>query len=61
MIKSRMDFRLRVMACLLASMLALSLGTPRTTRVTPTWIKNGKDWQIIGGMSMPEATVRKHD
>jgi ketosteroid isomerase-like protein len=36
-------------------------GTPRTTRVTHTWIKNGKDWQIIGGMSMPEATVPKHN
>jgi ketosteroid isomerase-like protein len=29
-------------------------GTVRTIRVTHTWIKNGKDWQIIGGMSMPK-------
>ena len=29
-------------------------GTPVTTRVTHTWIKNGKDWQIIGGMSSRE-------
>jgi len=36
-------------------------GTPRTSRVTHTWIKNGKDWQIIGGMSAPEATSPKQN
>lgn len=36
-------------------------GTPRTSRVMHTWIKNGKDWQIIGGMSAPEATAPKHN
>jgi hypothetical protein len=30
-------------------------GAPRTLRVTHTWLKDGKDWRIIGGMSMPEA------
>jgi ketosteroid isomerase-like protein len=29
-------------------------GIPVTTRVTHTWIKNGSDWQIIGGMSSRE-------
>jgi ketosteroid isomerase-like protein len=29
-------------------------GQPRTTRIIHTWVKNGKDWQIIGGMSMPK-------
>jgi Domain of unknown function (DUF4440) len=29
-------------------------GDERTVRVTHTWIKNGENWQIIGGMSMPE-------
>ena len=36
-------------------------GTPHSSRITHTWIKNGKDWQIIGGMSAPEATVPKHN
>lgn len=27
----------------------------RTLRITHTWIKDGTDWKIIGGMSMPEA------
>ena len=27
---------------------------PRTLRVTHAWIRSGKDWHIIGGMSMPE-------
>jgi hypothetical protein len=31
-------------------------GDEHTIRVTHTWIKNGQDWQIIGGMSMPETT-----
>jgi len=30
-------------------------GAAHTLRVTHTWLKEGKDWQIIGGMSMPEA------
>jgi hypothetical protein len=30
------------------------MGTERTVRITHTWIKTGKDWQIVGGMSMPE-------
>jgi len=29
------------------------MGTERTLRVTHTWIKVGKNWQIVGGMSMP--------
>ena len=31
-------------------------GESRTIRVSHTWHKNGKDWQIIGGMSMPIAS-----
>ncbi len=31
-------------------------GDEHTIRVTHTWIKNGNDWQIIGGMSMTETT-----
>jgi ketosteroid isomerase-like protein len=27
-------------------------GDEHTVRVTHTWVKNGKDWQIIGGMFM---------
>jgi ketosteroid isomerase-like protein len=30
-------------------------GAPHTLRVTHTWLKDGKDWRIIGGMSMQEA------
>jgi ketosteroid isomerase-like protein len=29
-------------------------GDPHTLRITHTWLKDGKDWHIIGGMSMPE-------
>jgi ketosteroid isomerase-like protein len=29
-------------------------GTEATLRITHTWIKTGNDWQIVGGMSMPE-------
>jgi hypothetical protein len=29
-------------------------GTDHTLRITHTWVKNGKDWQIVGGMSMLE-------
>lgn len=30
------------------------MGTERTLRVMHTWIKVGKNWQIVGGMSMQE-------
>lgn len=30
-------------------------GDSHTMRITHTWIRDGKDWRIIGGMSMPEA------
>jgi ketosteroid isomerase-like protein len=30
------------------------VGEKRTIRITHTLIRDGKDWQIIGGMSMPE-------
>jgi ketosteroid isomerase-like protein len=30
-------------------------GAAHTLRITHTWLKGGKDWRIIGGMSMPEA------
>jgi ketosteroid isomerase-like protein len=29
-------------------------GGPHTLRITHTWVRKGKDWRIIGGMSMPE-------
>jgi uncharacterized protein DUF4440 len=29
-------------------------GNPNTIRITHTWIRVGKGWQIIGGMSAPE-------
>ena len=29
-------------------------GTPHTFRITHAWVRSGKDWHIIGGMSMPE-------
>ena len=28
-------------------------GAPYTIRITHAWLKDGKDWRIIGGMSMP--------
>ena len=34
-------------------------GEPHTLRITHTWIKTGKEWQIIGGMSAPEPEVKK--
>jgi ketosteroid isomerase-like protein len=35
-------------------------GEARTLRITHAWLKTGNDWQIIGGMSMPEPeTPRK--
>ena len=27
---------------------------PHTLRITHAWLRSGKDWRIIGGMSMPE-------
>jgi ketosteroid isomerase-like protein len=30
-------------------------GELRTIRITHTWLRSGKKWQIIGGMSMPES------
>ena len=29
-------------------------GPMRTIRITHSWVKNGREWQIISGMSMPE-------
>ena len=29
-------------------------GAPHTFRITHAWFRSGKDWQIIGGMSMAE-------
>ncbi len=29
-------------------------GAAHTLRITHTWLKDGKDWRITGGMSMPE-------
>jgi len=29
-------------------------GEPHTLRITHAWLRDGKDWRIIGGMSMPE-------
>ena len=29
-------------------------GAARTSRITHAWVRRGKDWRIIGGMSMPE-------
>jgi len=29
-------------------------GKTYNPRITHTWLKDGKDWHIIGGMSMPE-------
>ena len=34
-------------------------GEANTLRITHTWIKIGSTWQIISGMSAPEAEVRK--
>ena len=30
-----------------------------TSRITHTWVRVGKSWQIIGGMSSPEPHTRK--
>jgi hypothetical protein len=32
-------------------------GAMHTIRVTHTWLWDGKDWRIIGGMSMPETAA----
>ncbi|PYL33370.1 MAG: hypothetical protein DMF38_11695 [Verrucomicrobia bacterium] len=29
-------------------------GASHTLRITHAWVRSGQDWQIIGGMSMPE-------
>jgi len=29
-------------------------GASHTLRITHAWVRRGQDWQIIGGMSMPE-------
>jgi ketosteroid isomerase-like protein len=34
-------------------------GEPHTLRVTHTWVKTDKGWQIIGGMSSPEPEAKK--
>jgi ketosteroid isomerase-like protein len=34
-------------------------GASHNVRVTHTWFKGGKDWKIIGGMSMPESAARQ--
>jgi ketosteroid isomerase-like protein len=31
-----------------------AIGAPHTLRITHAWLRSGKDWRIIGGMSMPE-------
>jgi len=31
-------------------------GATRGTRIMHTWLRSEQDWQIIGGMSMPEST-----
>jgi ketosteroid isomerase-like protein len=33
-------------------------GAAYTLRITHAWVRSGKDWQIIGGMSMPEPEKR---
>ena len=32
-------------------------GATRGTRIMHTWLRSGKDWHIIGGMSMPESAA----
>ena len=32
-------------------------GPAHTLRITHAWLKTGNDWQIIGGMSMPEPEI----
>ena len=33
-------------------------GAAQTLRITHSWLRSGKDWRIIGGMSMPEPENR---
>ena len=35
-------------------------GDAHTLRITHMWLKDGKDWRIIGGMSMPEPAPQKN-
>jgi ketosteroid isomerase-like protein len=35
-------------------------GRTFTIRVTHTWLRDGKDWRIIGGMSMQEAATPRN-
>ncbi len=35
-------------------------GDSHTSRITHTWLRDGKDWHIIGGMSMPEPAPPKN-
>ena len=35
-------------------------GDSHTVRITHAWLKNGQDWQIIGGMSMPEPAPQRN-
>jgi ketosteroid isomerase-like protein len=35
-------------------------GEGHTFRITHAWLRDGKDWRIIGGMSMPEAENSAH-
>lgn len=35
-------------------------GDSHTLRITHTWLKDGNDWRIIGGMSMPEPAAQKN-
>ncbi len=35
-------------------------GDPHTVRITHVWVRDGKDWHIIGGMSMPEAAPHEN-
>jgi ketosteroid isomerase-like protein len=32
-------------------------GATHTSRVTHAWVRRGKDWLIVGGMSMPESEI----
>jgi hypothetical protein len=35
-------------------------GSPHTIRVIHTWLRDGQDWKIIGGMSMQEPAPPNH-
>ena len=34
-------------------------GNADTIRITHTWVRTGSNWQILGGMSAPEAEARQ--